>query len=135
MLTNRAMDRLRRLPEPEDYFSGASGWFAQPPREILLFTRRSESEAMAEGVSMHSRFVLCVCIETGGTIMVDGHLFPLDSGQGIVLYPFQQHSFSHFLEPEILWLFVTFELDEGEISGMSSGTSISTSIRTSMSRI
>ncbi len=121
MFNKRAIQILDSVPVPDDYFKGASGRYVSPPREILLFTRRNESETMGEGVAMHARFVLCVCIETSGTLMVDGQLLPIKPGQGVLLYPFQQHSFSQFSDDHLFWLFVSFDLSDEKMPALMRG--------------
>lgn len=44
--TDEIRELLLSLPEPAEYFAGHDGWFAEPPRNILVFARRSPGEAM-----------------------------------------------------------------------------------------
>jgi AraC-like DNA-binding protein len=105
-------DLLTSLPEPKDYFAGRDGWFVEPPRNILVFSRRTPEEAMDGGVHVHQRFVFFWAVQGAGSIMVDGALLSLDAGQGLLLFPFQQHHFSTFGCKELLWFFVSFEVAE-----------------------
>jgi len=110
-------DILLSLPEPAEYFAGRDGWFTEPPRNILVFARKSPSETMDGGLHVHPRFVFCWCVEGGGSIMVDGALLSLEEGQGLLLFPFQQHHFSSFRGLGFLWVFVSFELENTAILG------------------
>jgi AraC-like DNA-binding protein len=103
---------LAALPVPDDYFRGNEGWFSEPAHNILLFSRNTTEEAMDGGLHLHHRFVFCWCLETVGSITVDGHMITLEPGQGLLLFPFQQHYFSSFQNRKILWAFVSFDLTE-----------------------
>lgn len=113
--TTEIRDILLSLPEPKDYFAGRDGWFAEPPHNILVFARRSPVAAMDGGLHVHPRFVFCWCVEGGATIMVDGVGLSLNAGQGLLLFPFQQHHFSSFRGQGFLWAFISFELGHAEI--------------------
>ena len=108
-------DILLSLPEPAEYYAGRDGWFAEPPRNILVFARKSPVAAMDGGLHVHPRFVFCWCVEGGGSIMVDGTLLSLEAGQGLLLFPFQQHHFSSFRGQGFLWVFVSFDLEHVDI--------------------
>lgn len=99
-----------RLARPTDYYAGAPGWAGEPPRNILVFRRRSADAARAEGIQMHPRHVLAVCRGGPGALTVDGATFGLRPGHGFLLLPFQQHHLSEFSAEAIDWLFVSFDL-------------------------
>ena len=103
------------LPPPADYYAGAAGWPGEPPRTILVFRRRSAREARAEGIQMHPRHVLGLCVAGAGTLSVDGAAFRLRPGHGFLLFPFQQHHLSGFGGEAIDWLFVSFDLPAGTL--------------------
>lgn len=105
-------ETLRRLPVPDGYFTGLEGWFRSPPHDILMFSRQTPQDAMDGGLHLHHRFVLCWCVESPGSITVDGTILTLSPGQGLLIFPFQQHYFSSFQTSEILWAFVSFDLAE-----------------------
>jgi AraC-like DNA-binding protein len=109
------LEMLRGMPEPMEYFAGRDGWFAEPPRNVLVFARKSPVAAMDGGLHVHPRFVFCWCVEGGGSIMVDGALLSLEVGQGLLLFPFQQHHFSSFCGKGFLWAFISFELENVDI--------------------
>ena len=108
----RMARRRSSLPDPADYYAGAPGWTGEPPRNILVFDRRSAREAAAGGVQMHPRHVLCLCRSGAGVLMADGALHALQPGRGFLLFPFQQHHLSGFASAAIDWLFVSFDLPE-----------------------
>lgn len=102
---------LADLPVPGDYYTGAAGWSREPPRDILIFARRAQEEAIDGGVHQHPRYVLCWCVEGTGTIIVDGAtLRGISPGQTLLLFPYQQHYFTEFAGAGILWVFVSFAL-------------------------
>ncbi len=103
---------VKALPEPESYYEGVSGIFVSPPRRVLAFHRQHRKEVAGEGLQMHSRFVLCVWIRGAGVLSVDGQPLPIAPGEGVLLFPFQQHHFSRVAQEELLWLFVSFDLEE-----------------------
>jgi AraC-like DNA-binding protein len=98
----------RGLPDPEDYFAGAAGLFARPPREVLMFCRR---RAFQDPVTIHHRFVLVIALESEGGIILERGLHPLAPGQGLLIFPYQGHHYARFASPDIQWLYITFEMD------------------------
>lgn len=103
---------LAALPVPREYFTGAAGLLVEPPRDILVFARRSREEVMDGGLHLHPRHVLCWCVAGGGTIMVDGALREIAPGQALLLLPYQQHYFTAFEGKRLLWVFISFALPE-----------------------
>lgn len=100
------------LQEPNDYYVGRINSTAVLPRSILLFHRDSLSGAHRND-SVHNRYVLLCCLETSGTIFIDGRMIELQRGQIILIYP---HQFHHYIIPTqpIKWLFITFELPKSQ---------------------
>lgn len=96
------------IPEPNDYFLGESDDSAVLPRNILLFNRRSLSDADRHD-DVHHRYVLLCCLATDGCVFIDGVIHHYKSGQAVLIFPDQLH---HFVIPdeEINWLFITFDL-------------------------
>ena len=54
------------------------------------------------------------CLETAGTVTVDGVPFSLRPGHSLLVFPQSYHHFSHLAERSLLWLMVTFETTEPE---------------------
>ncbi len=101
------------LPVPRDYFTGFSGLFEVPPREVLAFYRGSADEAIDYGKqALHHRFVLCLCLGTAGDLIVEDRLFSVRPNGGLLIFPHQPHHFARFGDAAISWLFISFELND-----------------------
>ncbi len=100
---------VKNLGMPENLYSGAGGVLTELPREILAFHRGSAFEG---GVaSRHHRYVLVFCLQEPRGVILDGRVFPLSPGQGMLIFPYQGHYYTSAPpEGDFSWLFVTFEL-------------------------
>jgi len=110
---------VARLPVPESpaaYFEGRVREFACAPDGILLFCRKEANDLQRRSAEshLHHRFVLVVCLETAGTISVDGVPFALVPGQVHLVFPGSYHRFLRLANPSLLWLMVTFETREAQ---------------------
>ncbi len=108
------VQRVRGLPEPFDYYSGATSRWKEVPREALfyIFTK----DLVGSPRHFHHRFVLSMALEGAGSVILDHEVFRLNPGQAIVTFPFQQHWFVNFAEKEpYLWLFASFELPDPNV--------------------
>jgi len=112
--SKRIAEYLRELPAPVNYFAGVSGLWSSSLHDVLVFHRATAQEALDGGVHMHPRFVLCMCLDTSAVMTVDGGMLPLARGQGLLLFPHQQHHYSSFERDDISWLYISFELTERE---------------------
>ncbi len=93
------------------YWYGLEEAGSVPPRNIVVFTRRSEV-ALRGGAAadpQHHRHVLLWVLETAGTVHVDGRAMRLHPGEGMMIFPFQTHFYQRLDRPELAWLFLTFE--------------------------
>ena len=116
-------DSFRRavadLPAPVsslDYFAGEKRSYLAAIDEVLLFSRESVAQLRRRSAEshLHKRFVLVVCLETGGTMSVDGIPFVLHPGEGQLVFPQSYHHFTELAQTRLLWLFLTFECSEPE---------------------
>lgn len=98
------------LQEPENYYVGRTDGAAVLPRNILLFHRDSLSGAHRDD-NVHNRYVLLCCLETSGTLFINGQMVEVRRGHAVLIFPHQIHHFIIPTEP-INWLFITFELPE-----------------------
>ena len=105
---------LTELPVPRDYLQGVRGLQADAPREILVFHRTTREGVLDGGVHVHPRMVLCLCLDGPGVLTVDGRMLSVDNGQGLLLFPFQQHHYSSLPEGEVSWLYLSFTLAQTE---------------------
>ncbi|MHC4199242.1 MAG: helix-turn-helix transcriptional regulator [Planctomycetota bacterium] len=99
------------LPEPKDYLhGGVSSAMKTVPRRALQYLRQDDTYMRRPGPFFHHRFVLTVCLREPGSVVLDGALFSLRPGEGVLLFPYQSHYFVRFENPsKIRWLFTTFE--------------------------
>ncbi|MEM9235698.1 MAG: AraC family transcriptional regulator [Verrucomicrobiota bacterium] len=116
-------DELKRsaagLPEPASpaaYFEGVRRVHACALDDILIFARqdaRSLRRRSAES-HLHRRFVLVVCVETAGTVSIDGVPYALKPGEAHLVFPQSYHHFLGLEQNDLLWLLITFESEETE---------------------
>ena len=101
-------------PSPAAYFQGSRRRFACAPDDILVFSRLTAQDLRRRSAEshLHRRFVLVVCLETAGTLSMDGIPFQLRPGQGHLVFPQSYHYFLDLAATEITWFMVTFESDE-----------------------
>jgi len=104
------LDRLAAaLDEPHDYFRGRSARLAALPRNVLCFQR---DQPFGGRSAIHHRFVLIICLQGPGAVIVDGRLLPLRVCEGLLVFPHHGHHYGRFRDAALRWLFVTFELDD-----------------------
>jgi AraC-like DNA-binding protein len=100
----------RLLPQPKSLFSGVECIVKTLPGNVLQFHRRDETHMAAKKAFFHHRFVLIACLHESGHIILDGEVFRIDPGQGVLVFPYQSHYYMRFEHPRrISWLFTTFE--------------------------
>ncbi len=104
-------------PKPQNYFSGRSYSNVCMVNNILFFVRKARRELQEATFELrpHHRFVVIFNLETAGVIRIDGSLYYLEPGQGLVIFPFQFHTFPETADEKILWLFLTFETSQPEL--------------------
>jgi len=108
----KIMKKIDSLRLPGNYFAGISSLFSGVPANVLVWSRKDSP--YQEAPSLHQRFFIAICISGVSRLSVDGHLFKLSFGEGIVIFPFQHH---YYLKPEsepVEWLCASFELPEDE---------------------
>ena len=113
---HRAVARLPVPPSPTAYFEGERRVHACSPDDILLFCRLDAHDLQRRSAEshLHRRFLLVSCLETGGTLSVDGIPFPLTPGPAHLVFPQSYHHFVNLAHSTLLWLMVTFETPEPE---------------------
>lgn len=81
------------------------------PGNIIVFTRSSISEIRSGSAAsfLHHRFVLLMNISGKGTVCIDDKHFPLESGQALLIFPYQVHFYLDLSGAPFEWLFITFE--------------------------
>ena len=100
------------LGPPEDYFKGRSSADVCIPSNLILFSRRTSKELQRRSFDAypHHRFVLVFNLMTEGSVTVVGIQWRLKAEQGFVIFPYQFHYYSELSDPNIVWLILTFEL-------------------------
>lgn len=100
------------LGPPDDYFNGRSSGDICIPSNIILFSRKTSQELQRRSFDSypHHRFVLVFNLMTEGSLTVDGIQWRLQPEQGFLIFPYQFHYYSEMAKPNILWLILTFEL-------------------------
>jgi AraC-like DNA-binding protein len=63
---------------------------------------------------LHHRYVLALALGAGATVYVDDRAIRLNAGEGLLIFPFQFHDYSEPTRDNINWLFVTFDLADGD---------------------
>lgn len=104
------------IPEPKNYYQGVDLNDRPLCKNVLLFERLTLQALQQRQLSnrMHHRYVLMQVQETGGVVNVDGVNISLKAEDALLLAPFQFHHFVETDAKNIRWLFVTFELQQGE---------------------
>ncbi|MGD7651866.1 MAG: helix-turn-helix domain-containing protein [Verrucomicrobiales bacterium] len=101
---------------PAAYFEGWHRVYLAPVDDVLLFSRREARDLRRRSVEshLHKRFVVVVCLESAGTLAVDGVPFDLKPGKAHLVFPQSYHQFLNLESSDILWLLITFESAEPE---------------------
>lgn len=109
------------LPSPRHPLQGSRTAPLLLPDNIICFRRRSAAELNRpqRGRALHHRFVLILALQTAVTVLVDDRAIRLNANQGLLIFPFQFHDYIEPEQPELNWLFVTFELiDDGALTAL-----------------
>ncbi|WPJ95754.1 AraC family transcriptional regulator [Coraliomargarita algicola] len=119
-----AMDRTLQVSEvfpsqisdPKSYYEGAD----QPNRiicsNVIVFERLSWKSLQQPHVGnrMHHRYVLMRVLRSAGVVSVDGQNYQLDVGDALLVTPYQFHHYIEIESDTLRWLFITFELEQGQ---------------------
>lgn len=96
----------------KDYFLGLPDPQLVLPKNILLFSRQA-AFGLDRGTA-HHRFMLLFCLHGEGSVIVDDHVARLKPGSALLVTPHQFHHYARFTGGKLLWLFLSFELDDAE---------------------
>lgn len=94
---------------PGDYFAGRRGGDEPMPDDVVMFCRRS-GRRLGGLPRVHHRFVLIVPLSGEATVYVDDLGHRLAPGAGLLVFPFQFHSYADAAARGLSWLFITFTL-------------------------
>jgi AraC-like DNA-binding protein len=109
---------IRRLasliPDPTNYYNGATGSSGVLPENILCFARHRAADLLDSpnrpSSQQHHRCVLLTAIQGTGRLCLDADNFLLHEGQVQLISPFQFHSYMEVQPEQVCWIFVTFEI-------------------------
>lgn len=105
-----------KLPQPNFQLLGRRPAPLPLPANIVCFQRQRAEELNKprKGRALHHRFVLICALRTAVTVCVDDRNIRLNSGEALLVFPFQFHHYVDSQREDISWLFVTFELTDPE---------------------
>ena len=101
------------LSAPDDYFSGRTAEDICIPRNLIVFSRKTTQELQRRSFDgyPHHRYVLLFNLMTEGTMNLDGIHWRLEPGDAMMVFPYQFHHFIDLADTNLVWLFLTFELE------------------------
>lgn len=104
------------LPQPANPLLGRRPGPLVLPDNIICFQRRSTRELNhpRRGRALHHRFVLILALRGDVQVCVDDRVVPLDSGEGLLVFPFQFHHYIDAAPRELRWIFITFDLADAQ---------------------
>ena len=112
-----------RIGDPLSYYRGVDLANRVICRNVIVFERLNRKSLQQKAVAnrMHHRYVLVRVLKTGGVVSVDGQGFQLNVGDALLITPYQFHHFVDLESDHLRWLFITFELEQGEslLAGLS----------------
>lgn len=104
------------VDEPKSYYDGVDVPNRVVCRNVIVFERLSRKALQKQhlGNRMHHRYVLIRVLKTAGVVSVDGQSFQLNEGDALLVAPYQFHHYIDLQSDKLRWLFITFELEQGE---------------------
>ncbi len=107
----------RDVGVPANYFRGRSHTEICVPNNILFFRRTSRADLQRATFELrpHHRYVMIFNLATAGVVRIDAVSAQLKPGHGLMILPFQFHTFPETASEDILWLILTFESDRGSM--------------------
>ncbi len=120
-LVSPALERIRAMRSPHDYFAETRSGIALWPEKILCFARRSRAETARDVLARHHhhRYVLVVPWQGTGTVYADDRRFVLGPLHSLLIFPFQFHHGFAFDQEFVIWQIITFEIkDAATLEGL-----------------
>lgn len=107
----------RSVGVPQNYFRGRSHLESCVPNNVVMFCREARTELQRSTFELrpHHRFVVIFNLETAGVVRIDGVSRHLPPDHGLMILPFQFHTFPETEQERITWLIVTFECDRPDV--------------------
>lgn len=111
------------IKDPKSYYEGVDQPNRVICRNVIVFDRLTRRALQQQHLAnrMHHRYVLVRVLKTPGVMSVDGQSFQLNEGDAVLVTPYQFHHFIDLQSDRLRWLFITFELEQGEsiLTGLS----------------
>jgi AraC-like DNA-binding protein len=104
--------RVRDIGEPEQFFVGLPDAQMPHPHNILMFCKQTLDVSPTSAA--HHRHMLIVNLETQAELLLDSHRLVLAPGQALLVFPFQTHWYCVKPGNQVIWLFITFELQASD---------------------
>ena len=114
LMPSTFLQQVRALGAPRNYFHGRSYAEVCAANNIILFsrTKRQDLQRATFELRPHHRCVLLFNLQTRGMVLIDGVRVPLQPGHGLLILPFQAHTFPEVEADDLLWLILTFETSQ-----------------------
>ncbi|MBC2607511.1 helix-turn-helix domain-containing protein [Pelagicoccus albus] len=102
------------LPSPMVQLIGKQASARPNVDNIVCFCRLAASDLNRpqNGRALHHRCVLIMNLKTAATVCVDDRNIPLNPGEALLVFPFQFHDYSAPESEDLLWFFVTFDIED-----------------------
>ncbi len=104
------------IKDPKSYYDGVDLPDRVICRNVIVFDRLTRRALQQQHLAnrMHHRYVLIRVLKTTGVVSVDGKSFQLNEGDALLVAPYQFHHFIDLQSDQLRWLFITFDLAQGE---------------------
>lgn len=104
------------IKEPKSYYDGVDLPDRVICRNVIVFDRLTRRALQQQHLAnrMHHRYVLIRVLQSPGVVSVDGQSFQLNVGDAVLVAPYQFHHFIDLESDRLRWLFITFELEQGQ---------------------
>ena len=106
------------IKDPKSYYDGVDLPDRVICRNVIVFDRLTRRALQQQHLAnrMHHRYVLIRVLKTPGVVSVDGQSFQLNEGDAVLVAPYQFHHFIDLQSDQLRWLFITFDLAQGDIN-------------------
>lgn len=107
----------KRIVNPDSQFEGRQHGPICEVDNILVFNRLTRTELQQKSIesNLHHRHVLFFNLAASGFMSLDGVQLRLQPGDGVLVLPYQFHSFPMIDAESILWVMVSFETPTAEM--------------------
>ena len=104
------------IKDPKNYYEGVDLPDRVICRNVIVFDRLTRRALQQQHLAnrMHHRYVLIRVLQTPGVVSIDGQSFQLNVGDAVLVAPYQFHHFIDLESDRLRWLFITFDLAQGE---------------------